>query len=473
MSSINQKNTSKALFKNTGIIAIGRISTKLVNFLLLPLYTSLLSKEEYGTIDLLSTYTALIVVVVGLQMSEALFRFLVTNRNDEERIKSIFSTVLFTTLGISLVYTAIFLVAYPFLNIPGKWYLLARVIIVLLYQIFLNATRGIGHNADYAFGSFLSAAVTIVLNVIAIAVLHLGIEAMLLAYVIGPLVSCVFFVFKGKLYRYISFKHASTQERKTIFQYCIPLVPNELSWSVIHSSDRIVISNIISIAANGIIAAASKFSAIYTTVFSIFNTSWTEQVVLHYKDEGGKEYINDMFEKMVTFFASIAIGIIAVMPFVFNIFIDTKFNEGYGLVPFYLSAVFFNAIIGMISSIYLINNETKQVAISTMVAAAINLVIDLMLVKVIGIYAAPISSLCGYATISFWRLYDVNKRHCKISMKKRKVLILLVMLAACFSTYYIDSTIAHMISLVFVAGMAMYLNKSFISETVRLIVKKK
>ena len=296
---------------------------------------------------------------------------------------------------------------------------------------------------------------------------------MLLAYVIGPLVSCVFFVFKGKLYRYISFKHASTQERKTIFQYCIPLVPNELSWSVIHSSDRIVISNIISIAANGIIAAASKFSAIYTTVFSIFNTSWTEQVVLHYKDEGGKEYINDMFEKMVTFFASIAIGIIAVMPFAFNIFIDTKFNEGYGLVPFYLSAVFFNAIIGMISSIYLINNETKQVAISTMVAAAINLVIDLMLVKVIGIYAAPISSLCGYATISFWRLYDVNKRHCKISMKKRKVLILLVMLAACFSTYYIDSTIAHMISLVFVAGMAMYLNKSFISETVRLIVKKK
>ena len=66
MSSIDLNNTNKALFKNTGIIAIGQISTKIVNFLLLPLYTALLTTQEYGLVDILSTYSALIVVIVGL-----------------------------------------------------------------------------------------------------------------------------------------------------------------------------------------------------------------------------------------------------------------------------------------------------------------------------------------------------------------------------------------------------------------------
>ena len=80
MSSIDLNNTNKALFKNTGIIAIGQISTKIVNFLLLPLYTALLTTQEYGLVDILSTYSALIVVIVGLQINQAVFRFLVTNR---------------------------------------------------------------------------------------------------------------------------------------------------------------------------------------------------------------------------------------------------------------------------------------------------------------------------------------------------------------------------------------------------------
>ena len=56
MGSIDLNNTNKALFKNTGIIAIGQISTKIVNFLLLPLYTALLTTQEYGLVDILSTY---------------------------------------------------------------------------------------------------------------------------------------------------------------------------------------------------------------------------------------------------------------------------------------------------------------------------------------------------------------------------------------------------------------------------------
>ena len=90
MDSINRGDISKVLFKNTGIIAVGQISTKIINFFLLPLYTALLSKEEYGTIDLLSTYSSFLTVIVGVQLNQAAFRFLVTNREDKKNRKGCF-----------------------------------------------------------------------------------------------------------------------------------------------------------------------------------------------------------------------------------------------------------------------------------------------------------------------------------------------------------------------------------------------
>ena len=472
MAKIDRKNTSKALFKNTGIIAIGQVSTKLINFFLLPLYTAILSREEYGLVDLLTTYSNLLTVLVGFQMIQAIFRFLVTCREDEKRIRSVVSTIFYASFCIIAIYSVLFCAIQPFVRIEFKWYLLIHVIVAIYLQTMSGVARGLGHNGDYAVGNFLSAATSLVLNVIVIAVLRLGVGAMLVSYIIGPVIGGTYIFFRNKIHRFIRLRSASKDELKTILKYAVPLVPNELSWSVIHSSDKIVISTFLSVAANGIIAVACKFSTIYTTVFSIFNSSWTEQVVLHYKDEGGPEYISHMFDKVITFFGSIAIGIVACMPFVFDILVDSKFRDAYQLVPLYMTAVFFNAVIGMISAIYLIENETKLVAISTMVAAIINLSVDLMLVKLIGTFAAPISSICGYAFISFWRLYDINKRHCKITMSKKKVILLISMMTATVSTYYFNNILLHIVSLIYVVSVALSMNWKSLGEFSGVILGK-
>ena len=99
------------------------------------------------------------------------------------------------------------------------------------------------------------------------------------------------------------------------------------------------------VAENGLNAVASKYLLNYPTFFSIFNKSWTEQVVLHYKEEGGAEYVNEMFSKMTVLFATLAAGIISCMPFVFKLLVADQFKKSYALIPLYLCAVFFNAII--------------------------------------------------------------------------------------------------------------------------------
>lgn len=473
MRKINNSSTNKALFKNTGIIAIGQISTKIVNFLLLPLYTALLSTEEYGLIDLLTTYSSLIAVVIGLQMSQAIFRFLVTCRDDEQRLKEITSTVLLETGLVFLGYIIIFTLIHPFITNPYKWYLLIHVIASIYLQTAAGIARGLGKNGVYATGNFISALVIILLNVLFIAVMGLGVGAMLVAYVVGPFIGGSYIMISTRIWKYICFKSANKKDMKMVMNYALPLVPNELSWTVIHTSDRMIISSFLSVAVNGLIAVAAKISTIYTTFFSIFNTSWTEQVVLHYKDEGGPEYICEMFDNMVTFFASIAIGIIACIPFVFSLMVNQAFEEAYGLIPWYMIAVFFNAVIGMISAIYLIENETKKVAVSTMIAAAINVAVDLLLVKVIGMYAAPVSSICGYMAMSFWRLWDVNKRHCRIAMPLKKVWILLLMLAISMVSFYSRNIVVEILSLVMIVAIALTINYRFLMDFVQMFVKKR
>ena len=473
MSEINNKETSKALFKNTGIIAIGQISTKIVNFFLLPLYTAILSTEEYGLVDLLSTYANFIAVFVGMQMSQAVFRFLVTCRKDKKKTEEITSTVVITTGIVCLVYAIIFGTCQSFIKLECKWYLLYHVIASIYLQTTSGIARGYGKNIEYSIANFLSASITILLNVIFLTIFHFGVKAMLMAYIIGPCIAGTFLMIKGCIYKNISKENYSIAELKAILKYALPLVPNELSWSVIHASDRMIVSIFLSVAVNGLIAVASKFSSIYTTVFSIFNISWTEQVVLHYKEAGGTKYINNMFGKMVTFFATMAIIIIAIMPFVFRFLVSENFSTAYNLIPRDMIAVFFNAVIGLISAIYLIENETKQIAISTIVAAILNVVVDIVLINGIGAFAAPISSICGYAVVSIWRLIDVNKRHCKVSMPMKRILELCFMLTVALILFYINNLIIRILLLIVVIAMALCVNYSFLNEFANLFLKRK
>ena len=70
-------NQKKELIKNTLIISIGKFSTQLITFLLLPLYTSLLTTSEYGEYDFLNTISIFLIPCVTLLMEEGMFRFLI------------------------------------------------------------------------------------------------------------------------------------------------------------------------------------------------------------------------------------------------------------------------------------------------------------------------------------------------------------------------------------------------------------
>ena len=116
-------NRERELAKNTFILTVGKISTQFISFLLLPLYTSLLTPEDFGIVDLLNTYVTLLVPIFNWQFESGMFRFLIDYRDNVEKQKSIISTVLFTNFAQILIYVVFFIIAQGFVSFRYKIFL--------------------------------------------------------------------------------------------------------------------------------------------------------------------------------------------------------------------------------------------------------------------------------------------------------------------------------------------------------------
>ena len=97
-------NQKKQLVKNTMIIAIGKLSTQIISYILLPLYTAKLSPAEYGTYDFVCTISLFLCPIITLLMEESMFRYLIDANNKEDEKKIISQTIIYTGIG-----TAIFI----------------------------------------------------------------------------------------------------------------------------------------------------------------------------------------------------------------------------------------------------------------------------------------------------------------------------------------------------------------------------
>ena len=399
----------KELAKNTVIITVGKICTQFMSFLLLPLYTSVLTTGEYGTVDLLMTYQQLIGYIVFFQIEQAIFRFLIEVRGDKKKSAEIvascsfFAIIQMIVLGIGL-----YIISHIF-TIKYIWYLFFYIIAAILSGLMLQVARGIGNNMVYTIGSFISAIGAILLNILFLVVLGWGIRGMLLAYIIGNLLGAIYVFIILRVYQLCSIKQINRRALKKCLDYSIPLVPNALSWWIMSVSDRTIVSFFLGTASNGLLTVANKFPSAYSAFYTVFNLSWTESASLHLNDEDHEEFFSSVISKVCRLFSALAIGIIAVLPFIFNIIVNKKFFDSYYQIPIYMLSSLFQVIQGMYSVIYVALKKTKEIAKTTVVAAIINLTINIVLIKYIGLYAASLSTLISYAFITVWRYLDLKK----------------------------------------------------------------
>lgn len=457
-------NREKKLLKNTAILTVGNICTKLVTFFLLPLYTAVLTTEEYGTVDLLNTLVSLFLPIVTFQIEQAAFRFLIDVREQNEKQKDIISTSFFTVLLQCFVYVLLFLIISYFIHNNYKWFLLMNLLLYIFSSLFQQIARGFGDNKTYAISSFVSAGITILFNLLFILKLGLGAYGMLIGTAIGQLVCSLYVIFKLRLVKYIKLANFSRETLKKLWNYSIPLIPNSISWWIFNASDRIIVSLFLGLSANGILAASHKFSAVYITFYNVFHLSWLESISLHVNDEDIQEFYNKMMNTVMNFFLSIGVGIVACMPFVYSIMIDSNYFEGYYQVPIIMIGSVFNVLVALETAIYVAKKNTKAIANTSIVSAIINIIIHLCFIKFIGLYAAAFSTLIAYLVMFIYRYIDIRKKYFKLQFDKKNLRCTIIALLLILPIYYMENTYLYICGLIVAIVYAYIINKKTIQQ---------
>ncbi len=449
------------LLKNTFIISIGKVCTQLVTYLLLPIYTTILSPSDYGTVDLLLTYILLISPIITIQMEMSIFRFLIDTRGNKQETARVMSNCIACAMGPSLLFIILYLpIALSFkFEYTGSF--LSGIITTSALSIALQIARGLGDNMSYAVGSAISGIMTVLLNIVFVIILPYGVVGMLYSTAIAQLIALCYIIIKDKIYEYIDFSLLCKKFMKKMAHYSVPLILNGLSWWIISASDRTLASFVLGTHANGILAVVIKISAIVTNVFAIFNLSWTESVAVHINDRDSDIYISDITRKCFNLFSSCGVVLIMICAVFFKYLVNERFYEAYPLIPLFVMGSIINIIQTLYGIIYIGKKDTKGVSRTAFIAAIINFITNVMLIKFIGLYAAAISTICAMLFLAIYRYKDIN-RDMNVTLGTKDIWIICGIYAIFVSAYLIRNSICSIIGLIISIGFAMLWNKAII-----------
>lgn len=461
----------KQLLKNTIIVSIGKMCTQLITFFLLPLYTTVLSTTEYGLVDLLNTLISLLLPIVTFQLEQGIFRYLIDYRNNYNKQKEVISTSFFMIFGFAIIFTLFFIIISPVINGNYKYCLFLSLISQIVSTVLLQISRGIGNNFKYSFGSLLIGSVTVILNVVLIVWFKLGVYGMLLGTFLGNIIGSLYLFFSLKVYKLLNINLFDKNISKNLLKYSIPLIPNSISWWIVNVSDRSIISIYMGVDANGIYSAANKFSGVITTLYQIFNLTWTESASIYIDSNDADHYFSSIFDLVFRLFGSICLCVIAYMPFIFNIMINNNFSDAYFQIPLLMVAAFFNILVSFIGSIYIAKKLTNEIAKTSIYAGLINIVVNFLLIRYIGLFAASLSTIIAYLTMFIFRFID-SKKYINIKINKKIIVYFSIFYILVFISYYSNLKILNYITAFGVTIFSLLLNKQNITTFIFLIFNK-
>ena len=433
-----QERSSKFL-KDLGIYAIGNLGSKIITFAMVPLYTFFVKNTgDFGYYDLCLTVIFLIMPLATLQLRDGAFRFLLETQDQRERSKIItfIYRTLLTSVMVSLVATILLAM---FTSIGYLWYCLLLLLAMSFFEVITQVARGLGNNKDFVAAGIISSIGIGVFSIILVAFGGLGIKGIFLANILARLVAIIFLELKLHIFAtYFKFNIDLGKAGRDILKYSLPLLPGSLCWWLTGSSDRWFINHFVGIDANGIYAVAFRFNGIILTLSTIFYQAWQETAILQYNSQDRDKFFSKMFNTYIGVLAILLTAYTFTLKLFYPVIVDANYQESVNyLYPMGISAVIF-ALSAFFDMGYQCAKDTPRTLPAIFLAAVVNLVCNLVLVKYIGVYGAIITSIITYLVLFIYRLHDM-KRYFKLSLYTSSIIAAVLIPVGAIPFYLVDA----------------------------------
>lgn len=395
----------KYFLKNTLLLTISNFSSKILVFLLVPIYTSALSTSEYGTYDLISTTISLFLPIVTLNICEAVMRFLMDKNVNKKDVVSIGIRIIL----LALLFTGMIIVGNDFFSLwdgmaEYSTYVYAFFAVNLLYQFAIQMAKGFEDVRGVAIAGLLSTVLTVACNIWFLIGLNLHLKGFYLAYIIGQFVPFAFLFFKLKIYDYFKLR-TDGKVRQIMIAYSVPLIFNSLGWWVNSVSDRYVVTWICGLSINGIYSVSYKIPSILNTVQNIFNQSWQISAIKEYDSEAAGRFYENILYYLNALMVLVCSILVILSKLIASFLYSNDFFAAWKFVPFLLVSGVINSAAGVIGPILSAANNTKALGKSAMYGAGINIVLNIIGVYLLGAQGAAIAT-----AVSSFVIFECRKK---------------------------------------------------------------
>mgnify|MGYP005760494999 CR=1 FL=1 len=405
---MQDKHRYKSLLKNIGMMTISQFSTKILTFFLVPLYTSILTTDEYGIYDLYNTTVQLVVPVLTLNIMEAVLRFALEQKENEE--------VLIFGIEISIVGSGIFgiLIALNnrFLFLPDlaqfSKILFWMFVSTVFYQTLSNYARGKEDVHAVAVAGVVSSGVMIALNIILLVVVKIGLKGYFMSYILGSIISSLYLSIRIKLWN-VKVRKVNKELKAAMLSFSIPMILNSVGWWINNASDRYIVIWFCGMAVNGIYSVGYKIPSILSVFQSIFNQAWVLSSVRAYEDNSDKKFFENTYKIYNALMLFVCSGIILTARVTASILYSKDFYNAWIYVPFLTISILFGAMSGYIGGIFSAVKDTRAYSFTTIIGAVTNIFLNILFVKKLGAIGAALATLISYYLIWQLRMIWVKK----------------------------------------------------------------
>lgn len=420
--------------KSSIAFAISSILVKGISFITTPIFTRIISQDQYGIVSTYNSWMTIIDVfaVVGLT-SAGVFNVGMKDHK-ENRDQFISSLLVLCNISTILVFGVIFLLKIPF----GNDFILPSTLLISMFIHFMFNPAYIfwitRKRYEYKYKTpFLITVISTVVTQLLSIIIILNIATpnqgalriwtnTLFALIINVPVYLMLLA-KGKKFFDIALW-------KEVLIYALPLLPHYLAQHIMSSSDRIMISNLYSSTGTAIYSVASSISMISSIIWQSINASLVPYTFDKLENNREKE-VNRVVIPILIVFAAMCITITLIAPEILTILAPKEYYEGIYAIPPIAATAFVSALYNIYANIEFYHKKTWWISLSTIVAAGVNLGLNFLVIPKFGYIGAAYTTLISQIVLSLMHYFGY-KRCQKDPVFNNKIILLVTLFAIIF-----------------------------------------
>lgn len=460
----NEKISKKEIATASSLNILGTFILKGIAFLSVPIFTRILSQNDYGVVSTYITYISFAGIVVGLSMNTAI-------ANARIDYKSKFIKFNATIIRFSLLAFAIELcisnVLYPFI---GKALSLDRqflnlILLIAYVEYVINSYYKI-NTIDFKYINNLKISITnailsLILSIALIRLMRDDILARLLGHGLFLMIVSFFVFLKIAQLGNIRIKFEDVKKDVGYaLNIAIPNIFHQISQIIMGQSDRVFILNM----CGGVDAA--KYNAVYTfsTVIQMFWNAINEVWVpwLYRKlDSKETQSIKEYSRIYLWFFTFLTCIALLIAPEFMWIIAPSSYFEAKIIIAPIILGTYFVFLYSFFANIEIFNKKNQYMAISTAIAAIANIVGNVLLIPIFGYKAAAYTTLGAYVLLSvlhymfLTHLFKLNF----YSMKMFVLPITITCVTGALSNAFLDTLIVRCLCILIIIFSACFMLK--------------